>query len=111
MNRRFPTLVIWACLGLAATLTSSYADNSTPAQPAYGPALVQAQELPPAGQGQYSDAQRAAAAQFIQACGQDKQRFCANVQPGQGQVVQCLVARRYELSPSCISFLKSHRRQ
>jgi hypothetical protein len=130
MNRLLPTLITCACMGLAATLASSCAENPAPAQPTYGPPLDQTQYGPPggqaqyestpsqadyastSGQGQYStpDPRRAAAAQIIQACGQDLQRFCANVQPGEGRKVQCLVARRNELSTSCSSFLASYRR-
>jgi hypothetical protein len=127
MNRFLPTLITCASMGLAATLVSSCAENPTPAQPTDGPALGQTQDGPPAGQAQYEstpsqadyastsgqgqystpDAQRAVAAQIIQACGQDLQRFCANVQPGEGRKVQCLVARRNELSTSCRSLLAS----
>ena len=44
-----------------------------------------------------------AAAKFRAACGQDFRRFCTGVQPGGGRVVQCLLARRGELSAPCRS--------
>jgi len=44
-----------------------------------------------------------AVAKFRAACGQDFRRFCTGVQPGGGRVVQCLLARRGELSAPCRS--------
>jgi Cysteine rich repeat len=44
-------------------------------------------------------------AKFRAACGQDFQRFCTGVQPGGGRIIQCLLARRGELSAPCRSVL------
>ena len=74
--------------------------------PLYGPPGT-AQYGPPPGDPRYGPsgaAQYRHGGQWMrQACGWDIQRFCANVQPDQG--VQCLAARRSELSKGCRSFL------
>jgi hypothetical protein len=44
-------------------------------------------------------------AKFRAACSQDFQRFCTGMQPGGGRIIQCLLARRGELSVSCRSIL------
>jgi len=36
-------------------------------------------------------------------CGQDLQRFCYGVQPGEGRLIQCLSSHHGELSSACIS--------
>jgi hypothetical protein len=36
-----------------------------------------------------------------QACRADFQKFCADVHPGRGQVAQCLLAHKDNLSPAC----------
>jgi Cysteine rich repeat len=46
-----------------------------------------------------------AVAKFQAACGQDLRRFCTGVQPGEGRIIQCLMARRGELSAPCRSVL------
>ena len=38
---------------------------------------------------------------FRAACGEDVQRFCAGVQPGEGRLVQCLSSHTGELSAEC----------
>jgi hypothetical protein len=38
---------------------------------------------------------------MIQACGQDIQTFCSNVQPGQGRIAACLKPHIRDLSPDC----------
>jgi hypothetical protein len=45
------------------------------------------------------------AAGFRVECGQDLQRFCNGVQPGEGRLIQCLSSHRSELSSECISRL------
>jgi Cysteine rich repeat len=45
------------------------------------------------------------AAGFRVECGQDLQRFCNGVQPGEGRLIQCLASHRSELSSECISRL------
>jgi Cysteine rich repeat len=45
------------------------------------------------------------AAGFRVECGQDLQRFCNEVQPGEGRLIQCLSSHRSELSSECISRL------
>ena len=45
------------------------------------------------------------AAGFRVECGQDLQRFCNGVQPGEGRLIQCLSFHRSELSSECISRL------
>jgi hypothetical protein len=52
-----------------------------------------------------------AVAKFRAACGQDFRRFCTGVQPGGGRVVQCLLARRGELSAPCRSLFAEMRAQ
>jgi hypothetical protein len=47
-----------------------------------------------------------AAAKFRAACGKDFRQFCTGVQPGEGRIAQCLLARRGELSAPCRSFLQ-----
>ncbi len=46
-------------------------------------------------------AQDAAAAKIRAACGRDFLQLCRGVQPGGGRVVECLLAHRSALSPSC----------
>jgi hypothetical protein len=46
---------------------------------------------------------------FRAACGDDLQRFCANVQPGGGRVVQCLSSHTPELSESCETMIADAR--
>ena len=36
-------------------------------------------------------------------CGEDLQRFCYGVQPGEGRLIRCLSSHRGQLSPACIS--------
>jgi hypothetical protein len=43
------------------------------------------------------------AAGFRTQCGQELQRFCNGVQPGEGRLIQCLASHRSQLSPACIS--------
>jgi Cysteine rich repeat len=45
------------------------------------------------------------AARFRMDCGQDVQRFCHGVRPGEGRLIQCLSSHRSQLSPACISRL------
>ena len=40
-----------------------------------------------------------------QACGADYQKFCAEVQPGEGRIGRCLMQHKQELSGSCQQFL------
>jgi hypothetical protein len=42
-------------------------------------------------------------------CGQDLHRVCYGVQPGEGRLIQCLLAHRAELSPGCTSWLATAR--
>lgn len=35
------------------------------------------------------------------ACMADKERYCPNVQPGEGRIINCLKAHQSELSPAC----------
>jgi Cysteine rich repeat len=49
------------------------------------------------------------AARFRMDCGQDVQRFCHGVQPGEGRLIQCLSSHRSQLSPACISRLAAAR--
>jgi hypothetical protein len=49
------------------------------------------------------------AARFRMDCGQDVQRFCHGVQPGEGRLIQCLSSHRGQLSPACISRLAAAR--
>jgi Cysteine rich repeat len=45
------------------------------------------------------------AAKIQAACGQDIRRFCTGVQPGEGRIIKCLLARRGALSVPCQSVL------
>jgi hypothetical protein len=36
-----------------------------------------------------------------QACTGDMEKFCKNVQPGQGRILSCLMEHARELSPAC----------
>jgi hypothetical protein len=47
------------------------------------------------------------AAGFRMQCGQDLQRFCNGVQPGEGRLIQCLSSHRSELSSECVSRLSA----
>ena len=40
---------------------------------------------------------------FRMDCGQDLQRFCDGMQPGEGRLIRCLSSHRSELSAACIS--------
>jgi hypothetical protein len=52
----------------------------------------------------------AAPGQVAEACGQELQQFCPDVQPGQGRLVQCLAARRPgELTAACKLFVTKAR--
>ena len=44
------------------------------------------------------------------ACVGDAQKLCANVQRGQGRIVQCLKSHEAELSPACRDGLAKARR-
>jgi hypothetical protein len=39
------------------------------------------------------------------ACGQDLKQFCADVQPGQGRLIQCLARHSVEVSGACNTFV------
>ena len=41
------------------------------------------------------------------ACTGDKDKLCANVQPGGGRVIVCLVKQKEKLSPACTQLLIS----
>jgi hypothetical protein len=43
------------------------------------------------------------------ACGHELEQFCSGVEPGQGRLVQCLNARRSELTEGCKSYLQPTR--
>lgn len=39
--------------------------------------------------------------QYVEACDEDVQKYCANVRPGQGRIVTCLEANQGNLSAAC----------
>ena len=42
----------------------------------------------------------------IKSCGADADRFCLDVQPGDGRIVQCLVKNESSLASQCVTALK-----
>jgi hypothetical protein len=42
-----------------------------------------------------------------EACGDDVRSYCADVQPGQGNVLRCLAANRQSLAPQCQELLQT----
>jgi Cysteine rich repeat len=76
-----------------------------------GPAALAQTDYSPPGQppmSQPTSTQRVPwdrAAGFRMQCGQDLQRFCNGVQPGEGRLIQCLASHRSELSSECVSRL------
>ena len=74
-----------------------------------GPAALAQTDYPPPGQPPMSQPTTTQpvpwrrAAGFRVDCGQDLQRFCYGVQPGEGRLIQCLSSHRSQLSPTCIS--------
>jgi hypothetical protein len=46
-------------------------------------------------------ATKPAASQLQQACADDVKKFCPDVQPGDGRIMQCLRPHRAELSAGC----------
>lgn len=55
-------------------------------------------QQPPASSG---PATKPAASALQQACADDVKKFCPDVQPGDGRIMQCLRPHRAELSPGC----------
>src|SRR5579863_6745209 len=47
------------------------------------------------------DRTRALTEEFAKACGRDVQRLCAEVKPGSGRVLACLVRQQDDLTSSC----------
>jgi len=43
---------------------------------------------------------------FMKACKQDAERFCKDVQPGQGRIINCLKANEAKLSLDCSAYFK-----
>jgi hypothetical protein len=73
-----------------------------------GPAALAQTEYSPPEQAQTTTTQPVQwdrPAGFRMECGQELQRFCNGVQPGEGRLVQCLSSHRSELSSECISRL------
>ena len=86
--------------GYAATLPGSGLQESAQlAQPSAPVRQGQAPENRPGGSANPMSA----------ACGRELQQFCSGVEPGQGRLVQCLDARRSELSEGCRSYLQPAR--
>jgi hypothetical protein len=46
---------------------------------------------------------------FRMDCGQDVQRLCYGVQPGEGRLIRCLLSHRGQLSPACMSRIAAAR--
>lgn len=42
-------------------------------------------------------------------CKEDREKFCKNVTPGQGEVAKCLKSHEAELSPDCKAGMAEHR--
>lgn len=40
------------------------------------------------------------------ACKTDYEKFCKDVQPGQGRIINCLKANEAKLSPECSAYFK-----
>jgi hypothetical protein len=69
-----------------------------------GPAALAQTDYSPPEQAQTTTTQPAQwdrPAGFRVECGQELQRFCNGVQPGEGRLVQCLSSHRSELSSAC----------
>ncbi|GIX43269.1 MAG: hypothetical protein KatS3mg129_3002 [Leptospiraceae bacterium] len=47
---------------------------------------------------------------FKEYCGADLDKFCPNVQPGKGRIRACLAKNKDQLSESCKTFLKEHKK-
>ena len=41
------------------------------------------------------------------ACATDYEKFCAEVEPGEGRIGQCLMQHREEITPDCAKFLEA----
>jgi len=53
----------------------------------------------------------AAMVRFNQACGDDARKFCTDVQPGGGRVLQCLSKKLDDLSKPCKEFLAAFKKR
>jgi hypothetical protein len=42
------------------------------------------------------------------ACKDDVARFCSNIKPGEGRIINCLKERENELTPQCKAKLQAH---
>lgn len=47
------------------------------------------------------------ALQAMQACRADAQKFCRDVKPGSGAIMDCLLDHQQEMSEACYQFLKA----
>jgi hypothetical protein len=45
------------------------------------------------------------------ACGADLDKFCQNVPPGKGRILECLTSHAGQVSPSCKTALDTHAKQ
>jgi hypothetical protein len=81
----------------------------TPGSGAYKRCLEQhASELSPACQERVKQ-MKARAAKWRQACQDDVHKFCAQVEPGHGNIRQCLHQHHDELSQTCKDQIAQHR--
>jgi hypothetical protein len=45
------------------------------------------------------------------ACHQDMQRLCADVKPGEGRIIKCMMANEARASPACAALLAEKRKK
>ena len=90
-----------ACLSLGRTVLAADAPDSPPSTSPAPPAPLE-KETPDAPGGKMREGMQ----KFRQACEADVKRFCPNVKPGGGRIVQCLDEHAKEVSSTCAQMLE-----
>jgi hypothetical protein len=86
--------------GRIARCLQQHADHLSPGCKAQGEKMVA-----------HRAQRRGAMQEIAQACKPDAEKFCADVQPGGGRIVQCLKQHQTELSSECTAAVSAAHRQ